>query len=342
MPRPRREISIYRIAKEAGVSASTVSRVMNRRVGVSEETRTQIDKLLRKYNFLPDYPIQRAPKIAFLIPAYYLNDYVLKALNGVFRYIDEHGMEVSIISHGNDPKTTLLQRIRDQQCSGVIVILAEHFKGEESALAESDLPVIFLDTQVTLPAIGFIDNDSYSGSCAATRHLLELGHRKIGYLCHSQISLNHVQRLKGYEDTLRAAGITIEEKWISRCNPDEIPAVRGLAGMHCMRQLLEQAPEITAVMAVDDDMALGAISAIRESGRTIPDDISLVGFDNYPETEIWFPALTTVDHSVEQAGYQAAQAIDNALANPGKWTPPREILPTRLVIRNSTGAPKAS
>lgn len=338
MARRRREINIYRIAEEGGVSASTVSRVMNRRVGVSEETRARIDKLLRKYQFLPDYPVQRAPKVAFLMPEHSLNDYTRKALNGIFQYIDEsHAIEVSIITRPHPNTNTLLQKIRDQQCSGVIILMAEHFNDELDQLGESELPVIFLDTQAVLPNAGFIDNDSYSGSCAAARYLIEQGHRHIGYLYHSDVSLNHRHRFNGYKETLQAAGIVPKESWMSRTPPFEGPGYRGLAGWHTMKQLLARAPEVTAVMAVDDDMALGALTAIHESGLKIPGDISLIGFDNYPETQIWYPALTTVDHPVEQAGYLAAQAISQALANPGDWTPPRQILPTRLIVRQSTG-----
>lgn len=337
MARHRQEVSISRIAEEGGVSVATVSRVMNRRVGVSEETRARIDELLRKYEYTAHYPTQRAPRIAVLCPGHDLTDYLRKAINGVFHYIQKHEMDVAIISRSNRPRTTLLQQIRDQQYSGIIVLLSEYLQNEHLELGNSELPVIFLDIQVNIEGTGFIDNDSYSGSCAATQHLLELGHRKIGYLQYQPPSLNQLQRQKGYENTMKAAGITIEKNWVIYTRKEEWSPVRGLLGLRTMQHLLEQAPEITAVMAVDDEMALGAMTAIHESGRKIPGDISIVGFDNYPETEVWYPALTTVDHPIEEAGYQAAKAIDHALKNPGQWKLPREIFPTRLIVRKSTG-----
>lgn len=344
MARRRREISIYRIAEEAGVSAATVSRVINRRVGVSEATRARIDELLRHYHFLPDYPLQRAPKIAFTVPSHTsLNDYVRKALNGVFQYVTERGIDVSIIHYREDSKTSLLQQIRDQQCSGVIVIIPDHFHAELPSLENSGLPVILLDSRTELPKLGYIDNDSYSGSCAAARYLLDLGHHRIGYICHAHVTNHdHRERLRGYKDTLATADITPPDHWIVHTPPlKPSDRVRGMPGLRTMELLLKQAPEITAVMAIDDDMALGALTAIHQSGRKIPAEISLIGFDNYPETQVWFPALTTVNHPIEQGGFRAAEAIAQAWANPGQWTPPHEVLPTHLVVRASTGpAPK--
>jgi LacI family transcriptional regulator len=337
MARQPQEVSISRIAKEGGVSVATVSRVLNRRVGVSEATRARIDGLLRKHEFTTSYPQSRASKLAVLVPFGDFTPYICKALNGVFALAREEGIEVSLIIPNGHRHTTALEQIRDKQCAGVVVLLAEFFKRDHEAIASTELPVVFLDEQINLDGTGFIDNDSYSGSGAATRHLLDLGHRKIGYLRYFSSSLNQLERFQGYEDAMKAAGIPMEEKWIANAPPSGDKNIRGLEGLRAMNKLLEQAPDITAVLAVDDDIALGAMTAIHKSGRKIADDISIVGFDNYPETAIWYPALTTVDHPIEQAAYQAGKAVSHAWSNPGKWRLPHEILPTRLVIRESTG-----
>jgi len=337
MARQPQEVSISRIAREGGVSVATVSRVLNRRVGVSETTRARIEELLRKHEFTTTYPQSRAPKLAVLVPFGDFTPYICKALNGVFALAREAGIEVSLIIPNGHRRTTALEQIRDKQCSGVVVLLAEFFKRDHQAIAKSELPVVFLDEQVHLEGAGFIDNDSYSGSCVATRHLLDLGHRKIGYLRYYSSSLNQIQRFQGYVDTMKSAGLPTEERWIANAPPSGDKNIRGIDGLQAMSKLLEKAPEITAVLAVDDDIALGAMTAIHKSGRKIPDDISIVGFDNYPETEMWYPALTTVDHPIEQAGYRAAKAVCQAWSTPGKRQLPHEILPTRLVIRDSTG-----
>jgi DNA-binding LacI/PurR family transcriptional regulator len=338
MGRPRQDVSIYQIAREVGVSASTVSRVMNNRVGVGEDIRGKINTLLSKYNFTANYPIVRPPKIAFVISDADSSGYLLRAVSGIDRHAQISQIDYCLIFSHNEDSESLLRQLRDQQCSGVIIGMGEDLKNAQAVLAGSGLPVIFLDTTVNEPKLGFIDNDSYAGSCSATKHLLELGHRKIGYLLHfsGKTVFDHQQRYQGYEDTMRQAGIKIEPDWVINGLPTDNTS-RGAVGLITMRQLLEQAPELTAVLAIDDAMALGAVTAIHQSGRKIPQDISIVGFDNYADTENWYPALTTVDHPIEQAGAMAAEAIEQALKNPGAWTPLRTTLKTRLIIRESTG-----
>ena len=335
MARPQKEVSISRIAKEGGVSVATVSRVMNRRVGVSEETRARIDNLLRKYAFTTHYPQSRPPKIAVLIGD--LNNYTSKALKGIFAHARESSVEITLITKTESSRPSILERIRDQQCAGVIVLLADHYAEDQAGLSASELPVILLDAQSTLAGLGFIDNDSYTGSCEAARHLMDHGHQKIGFLRYLRSSTNQMQRLKGYTDTLLAAGIEPKLEWISESPLPPSTQTGGIDGFWAMEQLFRQAPDLTAVLAVDDELALGALTYLHQSGRKVPEDVSLVGFDNYPETEIWYPSLTTVDHPIERAGYLASKSISEIIANPGTIALPRMTIPTRLIVRKSTG-----
>jgi DNA-binding LacI/PurR family transcriptional regulator len=345
MARPKSDISIFRIAEEGGVSISTVSRVINNRTGVNEETRARILELLKKYEFSPDYPRQRAPKIAFFSTQDDINEYFQRAIRGISRYTCDHAMEVGIVVRSTHRGTTLLQQLRDLQCAGVVAVLAEHLQGELDQFGASGIPVIFLDGPLAIPNTGFIDHDAYGGSCLAARHLLSLGHEKIGYIIYPDASINQIQRFKGYENTMNEAGIAVKPQWIGRYpsrTAGSPPLSKGVAGFEMMNLLLKQAPELTAVMAVDDEMAFGAMTAIHRAGLHIPKDISIVGFDNNIGTELYPTALTTVEHPIEEASYLAAKAIDEAIRNPGAWNLPKEILPTRLVRRDSTGpAPKA-
>ena len=337
MARKHQDISIYRIAEEAGVSVTTVSRVINRRTGIAEATRTKVNELLQRYNFKPVYPPMRTVKIAVVTPETDFSDYFRKAMKGIYSYARQHRLMTNIILTESYHSESLLEAVRDQQCSGVVALLPEAYRKELEAFGSTDLPVVAVDSVFDDTRIGFIDNDSYSGSAEATRYLLGLGHRRIGYLLHGTSTLNHLQRFKGYENTMTAAGIKVEKNWVVNVQPPPVDAPDITRGLSAMRRLLDQAPEITAVMAVDDSLALGAMAAIHERGRRIPDDISIVGFDNYPETRLWHPPLTTVEHPIEKAGNLAIEAIHAGLLHPQDWQPPREILPTSLVIRKSTG-----
>lgn len=342
MARVVQDISIYRIAREAGVSVPTVSRVINRKAGIAEGTRNKVNALLKQYNYRPDYPAMRTVKIAVVYPWTELTDYFRKAIKGVYDYAQQNELMINIICAQASRRESLLKAIRDQQCSGVIAMLTEKYDEELAPLAETDLPTVVVDAFGPNKKFGYIDNDSYSGSAAAARHLIELGHRKIGYLTYADPALNQLQRFKGAFNTFHAANIEINSKAVIKITAPSNRLIRGECGYLAMQTLLRQEPGVTAVMAVDDNMALGAMAAIHEAGLRIPEDISIVGFDNYAETAYWYPALTTVDHPLEKAGLLAVEAIHRGISCPGQWQPPQEILPTELVIRRSTGPARSN
>lgn len=333
MARKAQELNIFRIAEEAGVSVATVSRVANRRNGVGEATRKRIYDLMTKYNFTPNYTPSCPLRIAVIYPWTDLTDYFRKAMKGIYDYAEKNDLIINIISAQSHRKESLLEIIRNQQCSGVVALFTENYRKAFESLIETDLPTIIIDSVSDDKKIGFIDNDSYSGSCAAAKHLIDLGHRNVGYLTYGNPSLNQLQRFKGAENTFKAHNIMINQ--VLTNIPESL--VRGEIGYSVMQTLLRQSPNITAVMTVDDSMALGAMAAIHDAGLRIPEDISVIGFDNYAETAFWYPGLTTVDHPIEKAGYMAIEAIHAGLKNPTDWVPLREILPTSLVIRKSTG-----
>ena len=340
MARKPKDVSIYRIAEEAGVSVPTVSRVINRKPGIAEATRKRVDELLKSYNFKTNYPRSRTSKIAVVYPWSNFSDYFAKAMKSIYAYAAENELMINLIIAQSCVRESLLEAIRDQQCSGVVALMPEQYRNELSALSDSTLPSILIDSSTEMPNIGFIDNDSYSGSCMAASHLVQLGHRKIGYITYGEMSLNQIKRLKGVENTLKMHGVELQPERIAKLDIKAASKIRGENGYNTMNKLLKQASDITAVMAVDDAMALGALAAITDAGLKVPEDISLIGFDNYPETRFWRPALTTVDHPVEEAGRMAIASIHEALKNNGEWIPPKEILPTSLVVRSSTGPVK--
>ena len=319
MPRKPQALSITAIAAEAGVSVATISRVMNRRTGVSEETRKRIDALLLKHNFKPNYPAARAARIAVLLPNSFFGRYISRALNGVYEYANNNGLCPCVVVRSDAASEPPLARIRDFQCSGVIVVMPDLFQDEHLALARSELPVIFLDTKVDIKGVGYIDHDSYSGAAKAARHLLSLGHRNIGFLQYPSPTFNQQMRFKGFSDALEAAGAAAAH--VGTTPP----------------QLLSQLPALTAVMAADDSLALAVLHHARRLGRSVPDDMSIVGFDNDTGSAVCHPTLTTVSHPVEQAAMKAAESIHRYLVNPNGWEPPRETLPTDLIVRESTG-----
>lgn len=336
MARKSQEISIYRIADEAGVSVATISRVMNRRAGVSEKTRGRIEQLLRKYDFKANYPQSRSARIAVIVPQGYFSSYIREALAGIYAFCENRDISINIIIHNHNKQESALEQVRDQQCVGVIILLAEEPEFYEE-LGKSELPVIFIDYSFRVKGAGIIGHDAYFGACEAMRHLLKLGHRKIGFLRYSYVHTDHIPRVKAYEGMLKEARVEIKPEWIvcaeegTKYNPLQS------VGIILTDKLLDRAPDITAIVCIDDVIAIGVLSGIQRRNLKIPDDISVVGFDDLPEASCTYPPLTTVFHPIFKAGFEAMASISEALENPVTWTPPVEILPTSLVVRESTG-----
>ncbi len=217
------------------------------------------------------------------------------------------------------------------------------FAAELPELAASGLPIIQLDEQSAYPEIGFIDNDSYSGAQSMARALLDLGHRKIAFLQRWPDRLNHVQRFNGYRNALAEAGIEPRPEW-TRVWSDERRAPDCLgSGAILLNELLDAAPDVTAVMAVNDELALGALFAARRRGVSVPQMLSVTGFDDGEYSAYANPPLSTVYHPGMEEGRLVMEAIHRFLESNGKIALPRRIVPTRLVWRETAGpAPRRS
>ena len=333
MARKAKPVSISSIAAELGISASAVSRAINNRAGVSEETRRRVGMLLDKYQFRPTYPASRLPRLAILTASAGIGGYAASVLSGINRCVGEGNISAAMIVVPPEARGKLLDLVRDQQCSGIVLVVPAGFAAEYPMLSESGLPVMLIDETAEVPGTGYVDNDSYSGSLEAARHLIALGHREIGFITSDSDTSNHRDRFNAYKEALTEAGIEFDPVRVAGAD-------KGIGimefGFFAMRELLERNIPLTAVMAINDEVALGALSAAKTAGRRVPEDISIVGFDDNNFSAFLDPPLTTVRHEAEQAGYLAARAIDEYLRNN---TPlPRQVLPTRLVIRRSSSS----
>jgi len=243
-----------------------------------------------------------------------------------------HNLTPCLIIYNRQGGETLLELLRDQQCSGVILLIPADFSRELPDLASSGLPVMQVDEASSIPTVGFIDNDSYSGSLAAVRHLLSLGHRNIAYFSAGQPTLNHLQRLKAYENALSEQALSPLILSSGYHTPEE--------RLQLLRLNLRSHPEITAVMTTNDDLAQLVLRAAADLNIRIPEELSVIGFDDYPLSASLCPSLTTVRHPSREAGARAAESIGNYLASNGRIPLQRDILPTTLILRSSTAPAK--
>lgn len=293
MARKVKPVSISSIAVELGVSPSAVSRAINNRAGVSEETRRRVSVLLEKYRFRPVYPASRLPRVAVVSGNIRLASYHAAVLSGIYRYVSGGTISASALvvpENGNDK---LLDLVRDQQCSAIILIIPAYFAADFPVLSASGLPVMLVDEKVVFSGSGYIDNDSYSGSLEATRYLIGLGHRQIGYIVSRSNSSNHSDRFNAYLEALNQAGIDYDPA-LTISDGDGGSEME--YGFRAMQKLLARRKPFTALMATNDEIALGAISAAQKAGLRIPTDLSVVGFDDNAFSAFTDPPLTTVLH----------------------------------------------
>lgn len=335
MARKAGKVSILTMARELGVSPSTISRVLNNRAGVGEETRRAVLELVRKYDFKLNYPQQHQPSIATVVNAKSFSNYTNRILTGIYAFFANRTFRVNTVALNPESGSSILEAVREQQCAGIILVQPGYFAGQLPELAASGLPVMEIDSDSGIPGIGCIDNDAYSGAVELTRHLLDLGHRKIGFLLRWPDSLNHIQRLKGYRETLAEAGITGMENWVVS---ESAPCGSvGESGALMLEELLHREPGITAVIGVNDELALGAMHRAIRSGMRVPEDLSVAGFDDTDFCSLTIPEMTSVTHPCREAGIRAAAAVAAYIGSNGKTVLPREVLSTRLVPRRSTG-----
>lgn len=336
MARKPGKISISSLAGELGVSVATISRVMNNRIGVNEEKRRKVLAYLRENNFRINYPRQRGAKIAVVTEHANLSSYVSLILQGSYGYSRTTDLQINVLIYEKHLREPLLSILRDQQYSGVILPSPIWVCSQIEELAASKLPVMLIDQTMDVGAIGCIDHDSRLASRIAVNYLWSLGHRQIGCLGSRHISQQR-ERFLGYLDTMRAHGIQVKPTWC-RLRNDFNDYYK--FGYTRLESLLRQAPELTAVVALDDDTAIGMICRAGELGIRVPEELSIVGFKDILAARYTNPPLTTVGYPIGKAGEIAIRAIHESLESNGGKPLPRLLLPCTLIPRGTTAPPR--
>lgn len=335
MARHKKQINIKLVAEEAGVSLATVSRVINNRTDVSEAMRRKVAAVVEKFNFAPTKGSERRLNIGVIVvmDTSLVNEYISQVLDGVADYSDGGVLDVTVIFYRVEPEgKPLLQLVRERRCDAVVLFPMEKVADQIPQLIEAEIPVMLVNSKMSSAKMGYVNNESYTGAVAAMEHLAKLGHRNIGFLCNAlKNSENHQQRLQGYLDVMQQVNPDRKAEWIIPHQPTPETAEAGYN--QCMQLLLHN-PEITAVFCTNDEMALGAIKACWDSGRRVPEDVSVIGFDDIPYGRYLHPALTTVKQPVIEFGYRAVKYLDEFLKNQ-RTELPCETLDTELVIRDS-------
>lgn len=322
------------VAEKAHVSIKTVSRVVNEQGEVADETRQRVLATIDELGYHPSkvaraLVTQRTDTIGMIIGDI-TNPYFFEVARGVLDAADLKGYGVFVCNSDGHPEQEIraLHTLANHAVDGIITFPAWENEAFIKAFADDHPPIVAINRAFEHPGIGLVLTDIRRGARMAVDHLVGRGHSAIAMLAGQAPSLDTLQRVQGFRDGIRAHGLEIGAEWILGGRPT-------LSQGHASTlQLLKQYPEISAIFAYNDLIALGAIQACRELGRLVPDDCAIVGFDDFQFAAMVKPALTTIGVDKYALGRQATNLLLNMLHKPKETHPPIH-LDVQLVVRES-------
>jgi LacI family transcriptional regulator len=333
----RKSITLAEVAQAAGVSPMTASRAINNRSGVSVETRQHVLKIAADLGYVVNRAAQKLSggrsHIIGVIATGLETEFTGSLLAAISEAAWAAGYETLVYFHVDRekrPSGGVMQMLR-QISDGVISVLPLEF-GYLGEIASINIPVITIDHRGEHAEFPSIAADCYGGTRAAIKHLIDLGHRRIAFIAGDERLASARERHRAYIDTIAQHGLA---------NDPELVVAGDFTqgcGLLAMRRLLALASPPSAALCANDVTAFGAVAAIRDAGLRVPDDISVVGFDDIPSAAQFYPPLTTVRQPLQQIGRSAVNSLLALIAGIEPASP-LVTLPTELILRASTAAP---
>jgi LacI family transcriptional regulator len=340
----KKRVTIKEVAQAAGISTQTVSRVLNDRPDVSEETRERVREVIAQLGYSPNVlarSLIRGRTLTLGVAGYGLSYYgPARVLTGIERRANELGYSLLLgllrepeTDRGEEVFTSLLSR----QVDGIIWAVPEIGSNHEWVAEQMQrlmVPVVFISMEPA-PGLASASVDNFRGGWLATRHLLEQGYRRVGIITGPPSWWESQQRERGWRQALAEAGITTGLDCLKAAG-DWYPS----GGASAMEDLLRRCPEIDAVFACNDPMAAGALQTAQRMGRRPPQDLGVVGFDDVPEAPYYSLPLTTVRQPLAELGSRAVDLLlgllKTDLSEPGATQPAPLILQPELIVRESS------
>lgn len=335
-------LTLEDVAKQAGVSRSTVSRVVNNLPNVREEVRARVLGVIEKTGYHPNAAArtlasQRSWVIGLVLPHsvsfFFTDPYYPHLTKGIAQACNQHDYTLALflVDSKKDEETIFSRVCRRGLLDGVVVQSGHHGdQGIIGRLIDAKMPLVVLGRPFRSDNVTYVDIDNVNASYYAVSHLARLGRRRIGTIAGPANSTVGLDRMEGYRKALVDRGLDVDESLINEGDFTEA------GGYYAMQKLLPAKPD--AIFAASDVMAIGAIHAVHEAGLKVPDDIAFVGFDDLPLAPLSDIQLTTVRQPVVQFGIRAVETLIDEIEN-GSTPPHRIIMDTELVIRQTCGCP---
>lgn len=329
--------TIRDVARAAGVSIATVSRVFNNNTLVNPSTAEKVLKAAKGLDYWPNSAAQSLSTrhnhiLGVLLPDLF-GEFYSEVIRGIDRQarLNEYQTLLSS-SHASSHDVLQASRAMLGRIDGLIMMAPDETTIDIVERIRRRVPVVLLNPRGEVPRCHRVAVENYEGARAATEHLLSLGHREIALISGPEGNVDAEERLRGFRDSLRDAGL----------DPDAALVVPGdfseMAGYEAALRILGHQPRPTAVFAGNDGMAVGLLSAVGRAGKKVPEDLAVVGFDNIDIAEYLNPALTTVHVDACSLGQRAVDLMLNAIEAEGQVPPVLEMMPAVLKVRRSCGA----
>jgi DNA-binding LacI/PurR family transcriptional regulator len=342
-----RHPTVVDIAKLAGVAPMTVSRVINESGYVSAKLREKVQRVVDKLEYHPNalargLKSQRSHVIGILAPDIQ-NPYSAELAGSIQDVLLENGYTsfLSTTEQSSKRELAALRAFFDHRMAGIIVATVESDAGNEALerFTRRGLPIVLVGRSSGPEHIARVTADHWKGAYEVVEHLISLGHTRIGYIGGTPDTAGRMRRFHGFVDAMRAHSLEVRDEWIAGPEAEFGPGIcRQADGYAAMARLLLLAERPTAIFARNDFTAMGAMSAARDRGVSIPHDIAIAGFDNVPQSAFTTPPLTTVAQSTQEQGRAAARMLLDRIEG-GASIPaeaPALCLECQLIVRGST------
>ncbi|HWI64497.1 MAG TPA: LacI family DNA-binding transcriptional regulator [Symbiobacteriaceae bacterium] len=328
--------TIRDVAKSAGVGLGTVSRVLNNSGYVKPETRERVLQAAEELGFVPNMVarslVRKSTSTIGLVIPDITNPFFPAITRGVEDTASTEGFTVFLCNTDNDPlmEAQDVKKLRERQVDGIIFVGTTDRRELVEGLLSDGLPVVVTDRQVAELDIDSVLVDNAAGARAACRHLLEMGHSRIAHAAGHRLTRTGQERFTGYRQALAESGIDLDESLVAWGD------FTVESGYRVAQVLLGRSPRPTAIFAANDMMAFGVLRAASEAGLSVPDDLSVIGFDDIQMAGLFRPGLTTVRQPAYEMGRMAMSMLRERIVGSAPGGSRHHTFQPELVVRGTT------
>lgn len=329
-------VTIEKLSKHLGISVSTVSKALNGYADVAPRTREKVFAAARELNYQPSSAARnlrrgRTDKIGVVTnnAFTYISDYFAEVIIGATGAAESLGNNLVLYTHDVNSPEKLISLFRSREVDGFVIIWSHVPATTVDMLLAANVPFVVLGRRVAHEQASYIAPDNYKGAIDLMSHLLDLGHRRIGFTTRPTMGRTNEERYNAYKDSLAKAAIPYDADLVVETVPEQ------RSGYHAMNQLLDLPEPPTAVFAFHDFVAIDAQQAILDRGLRIPQDVALAGFDGLRTSLFTSPPITTVRQPLTEIGQESILTLLRLIDN-NNQPPIQKTLPVELIVRQST------